>query len=252
MMRLATIAVMVWLACAPSPLVTAQPTVGIERDTLEQYFEFKHFSPLSCLITWLPPFFARAGLEMKEFIRGESLRLIREGHGDVRAVDAIFIRAMNVTSGNTAIALFLSTVATFDHRVVGFRLPFFRFFFPLTNESAEEFAGRVSALPSRIYPDSPGSKAGDRDKLQHFFGSAFMTYLWESDGAAERIGYFVEQGEEAFVVDGALDERDSRANRHGQHFALALLAENGHLPSEYLHFGLAADTLTEQSICGQR
>ncbi|MBM2842095.1 MAG: hypothetical protein HW412_2623, partial [Bacteroidetes bacterium] len=72
------------------------------------------------------------------------------------------------------------------------------------------------------------------DKLQHFFGSAFLTYAFESQDVAARFGEFVEMEEERFIVEGSLDQRDIRANIQGQGFGFHLLSDPAALPSRFL------------------
>jgi hypothetical protein len=206
----------------------------VKPDSLESYFRFEDASPLSCLFTYFPPLLIQHEMELKQFVRSHRFGLLRKVYGDRRAVDAIFVRAMRLTNNNTAISLLLSALASFEHRTVGFRVPVFRLFFPLSDESETEFSKRVANLPSRLFEDSPNDAHGDRDKLQHFFGSAFLTFIWESDGAAERFGDFVERAEDAVIVEGVDDDRDRNANREGQRFALHLLDDNHRLPSEFL------------------
>lgn len=203
------------------------------KDSLSVYLSFEECSSLGFLLPYFPPFFIQYGIELKSFIRNRTFQEIRQNYGDLKAVDAIFIKAMKLTSDNTAVALLISSVACFDHRIFGFKVPVFSLFFPLSNESKEEFNQRVENLPKRIYIDSPSSRIGDRDKLQHFFGSAFLTYVFESDEAAERFSDFIEKGEKAVIVDGVLDGRDIRANRNGQKFGLALLINKHRMPSQY-------------------
>jgi hypothetical protein len=109
---------------------------------------------------------------------------------------------------------------------------------PLTSEFEDEFQERIDNLPSAIYSDSP-PETGDSDKLQHFFGSAFLAFVSESRETAQRVGVFVEWGEDRFIVGGAVDERDLRANLQGQMFGLALLEEPRSRPSTFLVSALA-------------
>jgi len=237
-MRFLPVILLLGLWCSQE--VRAQSMRDTEADSLLPYFQFDDPPPLSCLFTYFPPFFIQHGMELKSFIRSGTFCQIREQFGDVRAVDAVYVRSMQLTNNNTAIALLLSAVATFDHRLVGLKVPVFNLFFPLSNESGEEFMQRVNNLPVRLYSDTPPIRAGDRDKLQHFFGSAFLTVVCESRLPAERFGDFIEEGEDAFIVDGALDDRDQQANRQGQEFGIALLNDNHHVPSEFLKFQIAA------------
>jgi len=203
-------------------------------DSLAAYFRLEETSPLSCLMTYLPPLFIQYGLDLKAFIRSRTYAAIRRTCGDVRALDALFIRAMRLTNNNTAISLLLSTVAAFDHRDVALKVPVFALCFPLSDESEEDFRARVKNLPARLYGDTPAGEAGDRDKLQHFLGSAFIAFAFESGDASMRVGEFVEQGEGAFIVGGVDDDRDRRADREGQAFGAALLDDIHRLPSEFI------------------
>lgn len=203
-------------------------------DSLEGYFTFSDPSPFSCLLALFPPLLIQHGSELKEFIRSDEFLVLRRLRGDEKAVDAIFVRAMQLTDNNTGIALLLSAVCTFDHDVVGLRIPILQIAFPLTSEPTEDFLLRRERLPSHFYGDSPAYAAGDRDKLQHFFGSAFVTFTFESPETAERFGDFVEQGEDQFIIGGVADDRDYRANRQGQLFGQALLEDNRRYPSDFL------------------
>lgn len=214
--------------------VNAQEDGVSDRKSLEQYLTFEDPHPLSCLLSLFPPLFIQHGTELKSFVRSKTFTLLRQYYGDSRAIDAIFVRAMQMTNNNTAISLFLSAIATFDHDIVGIKVPLLQVYVPLSSETREDFMARIGNLPSQMYEDSPKRKEGDRDKLQHFFGSAFVTFFFESSQTAQRFGEFVEHGEDAFIIGGVLDERDYRANKQGQEFATALLEDNRRFPSEFL------------------
>jgi hypothetical protein len=198
---------------------------------LRKYFQFDNPHPLACLFTYFPSIFIQHELELKWFVSSKTFKHLREQFGDAKSVDAIYIRAMQLTNNNTAMSLLLCTFATFDHETVGLNIPFFSLAFPLTEESQAEFKKRINNLPRIIYDDSPES--GDRDKLQHFFGSAFLTFISESRGAADRFGVFVEKGERLIIVGGVYDDRDLRADWQGQNFGSALLENNRRKPSAF-------------------
>ncbi|MFI5251150.1 MAG: hypothetical protein ACHQQQ_01855 [Bacteroidota bacterium] len=211
---------------------SSQETPGARANDLRKYFIFDNPHPLACLFTYFPSIFIQHEIELKSFVRSKTFSHLREQFGDQKAVDAIYIRAMQLTNNNTAISLLLATLATFDHRVVELKIPIFEFGLPLSEESGGEFSRRVKNLPRTLYDDSPDS--GDRDKLQHFFGSAFITYISESRDAADRFGMFVEKGERLFIIGGVYDERDLRADWQGQNFGSALLKNNRKRPSHFL------------------
>lgn len=173
---------------------------------------------------------------LREYIRSAEFARVRADRGDHAAVDAIFDEAKRLSWGNLYEALFLSLMATMDHRRFGVNLPIVGplVWVPLTGEFPDEFEARIASLPRHLYEDSPASQSGDRDKLQHFFGSALIAYVFESRETAERVGDFIEWGEDKVIVDGALDERDVRANRHGQEFGLSLLYDRNSRPSMFL------------------
>jgi len=227
------------IAMFVSQPLCSQPAERSASDSLSGYLRFEETSPFTCLLTYFPPLLIQHGIELKSFIRSKEFQKIRQRYGDVRAVDAIYIQSMKLTDNNTAMALLLAAVASFDHRSVGLRVPVFKLFFALSNESELDFLARVNNLPTHLFFDAPVSHAGDRDKLQHFFGSAFLSFVFESRDPADRVGTFIEEGEDAFIVDGVLDERDMRANHLGQEFGLALLGDNQHVPSEFLRFEVA-------------
>jgi hypothetical protein len=197
------------------------------------------------LVSFFAPFVfpkvIQDGYQLKDYIRSEEFAALRSQRGDLNAVDAIFAHAMHLSWNNAYEALLLSTVATMDHSRFGVNLPLLGplLWVPLTSECEEDFQKRIATLPRLLYDDSPHQANGDRDKLQHFFGSAFLTYICESRDAAERFGDFVEWGEDKVIVDGALDERDYRANTHGQEFGLALLRDKTVRPSSYIMYTLA-------------
>jgi len=191
-------------------------------------------------VSFFGPFFVPKliadGCAIKDYVRSEEYARVRVQFGDTRAVDALFDKAMRLSWNNVYEALLISLFSTMDHRRFGVRLPVVGplLWVPLSSEFPEEFEQRVRALPSRLYEDTPEDHAGDRDKLQHFFGSAFLTYCFESKDVAARVGDFIETYEERIIVGGVLDARDFRANVQGQEFGMRLLDDRSLLPSTFL------------------
>ncbi len=214
-----------------------QPPVYDSTFNAQQYLRFDttwSAESLAFLETLFPPFLIENGIELKEFIRSDEFQNVRSEFGDQKAIDAIYIRSMQLTKNNTGIALFLSMLSCFDHRYLRIDIPFFLLAIPLSDESEEEFTARLKNLPTKLFADTPNIKMGDRDKLQHFFGSAFITYIFESPDFADRLGFAIEQGEQSFIVGGTNDSRDVRTNRLGQQFALALMNNPFTYPSRFL------------------
>ncbi len=196
----------------------------------------------------LIPVVCTAVQELKESLRREEFRLLRERWGDQYAVDVAFRWAEQMCWNNRAVSLLVIFLATVDHRTVGLRVPLLGpvVWFPLTGEFPGEFAERVGALPAHLFPDSPPGGNGDRDKLQHFFGSAFLAYVFGGSAPAERFGDFIEWGEDAIVVGGAYDSRDLAANDRGRRFAARLREDREVLPSSEMHVPLSAPARPER------
>jgi hypothetical protein len=196
------------------------------------------------------------GTALKEFIKSGEFAAVRASFGDKHAVDVLFRRAQKISWNNTWGALLITLLATMDHRRIAFNVPLFgpMLWIPLSSEFEDEFQYRVRALPRFVFPDSPESEHGDVDKLQHFFGSAFLAFCSRSPDVVERFGGFVEWGEEHFVPGGTTDPRDLCANLWGSRFGLSLMEDAHSRPSTFFNSALreAPDTLRTQSLENQR
>lgn len=174
--------------------------------------------------------------QLKQYVQSAEFAAFRTSYGDVNSVDAIFAEALRLSWGNAYEALFISLLATMEHHRVDVRIPVIGIIIPLplTSEFEDEFRQRVKCLPGQLYPDSPPTPFGDKDKLQHFFGSALATYTSESGESADALGNFIESKENTYVPGEEVDTRDIRTNGQGQAFALALLADKQMRPSEFI------------------
>jgi len=170
---------------------------------------------------------------IRAYVRDPRFRELMLRCGDLRAVDGIYLKALKIAEYNISRALFLSLMGTLEHENIDFKIPVVGVLgVPLTFESDSLFAVRKMNLPSHIYADTPPE--GDRDKLQHFFASAYLSYVSDSPDLAKESGDMVEWGEAKFVVGGDDDPRDKRANKHGDAFGRDLAVVKTLLPSDYL------------------
>jgi hypothetical protein len=185
---------------------------------------------------------------LKEYVASDEFRAVRRACGDVIAVDVLFRRALRMSWNNPCATLVIVTLAVLDHRRFGVRVPLLGpvFWFPLTSEFPEEFAARHAALPLRLYPDSPSG--GDRDKLQHFFGAALVAVLSGSQETVDRVGSFIEWGEDRFIVGGTLEARDMEANSRGGMFGLAFREDRTVLPSAYMQTPLSVPRIDSVQV----
>jgi hypothetical protein len=176
---------------------------------------------------------------IRKYLLDERFQVLRNQCGDMRTIDAIYLKSLKIADYNIARALFLSFMAVLEHRKVDVKMPIIGVFtMPLTFEHDTVFSTRINHLPVQVYSDSPKGAAGDRDKLQHFFGSAYISYVSEAPGFARMTGNLIEWGEALFIVGGTDDQRDKRANKHGECFGRDLLVVQTLLPSDYLTFQL--------------
>jgi hypothetical protein len=172
---------------------------------------------------------------IRRYVRDARFIELSKRCGDMRAVDAIYLRSLKVADYNIGRGLLLSMMAVLEHQKIEFRMPIFKSSsLPLSFEEDSLFAQRVRNLPRNLYDDSPSGDHGDRDKLQHFFASAYIAYVSESTDVTRGAGNAVEWGEAQFVVGGADDPRDKRANKQGELFGTDLLVVKNLLPSDYL------------------
>ncbi len=170
---------------------------------------------------------------IRDYIRDDRFQTLRLRCGEIRAVDGIYLKALKISEYDIGRALFLSLMAVLEHQKVDIKMPVLSSVtLPMTFEEDSLFKARLLHLPSRLYPDTPPE--GDRDKLQHFFASAYLSYATDSPDLARTSGNFVEWGEARFVVGGADDPRDKRSNKQGEAFGRDLLVVKTLLPSDYL------------------
>ena len=214
----------------------AQTTNGGVAEEWNYTVEAEQNSPVVSFFTeLLTPQFILDTKELRAYVRDERFNILRKKYGDTAATNAIFARALKVAEYNIQRALWLSLSSVLDHAEIIVKLPIIgSFTLPLSLESDSLFQLRMKHLPRILYTDSPKGTAGDIDKLQHFFGSAYLAFMSESPGFTNLIGNTIEWGEAQVVVGGTNDDRDRRANKQGERFGKALLGDRNVLPSDFI------------------
>lgn len=171
------------------------------------------------------------GYQLRDLIRSDIYKEETEGMTDREKLDYIYDEAYILTRGDFQASQLASAVATLEHRTIEIKLLFgASITLPLTFEPEKSFADRVERLPSRIYTDS----TEDKDKMQHFFLSAYLKRTLGTNSFVRLLGSFVEAGEEAFIVGGMSDQRDIHANEEGIRFATSDKRAPISKPTEYL------------------
>ena len=125
-------------------------------------------------------------------------------------------------------------LATVPYREVPIQIPLIKSIvsYPLTSADEETFLKKNENLPRYLFFDTPQNDYGDKDKLAHFFGSAFLSYESNIFDLGKLIGYFVEAFEESFKVQSSIDLRDLDVNEYGRLFGTLLKENNKLLPSQ--------------------
>lgn len=177
---------------------------------------------------------SRAVNHSSEYIASEKFIKLRSEIGDVAAVDSIYIDAVNYSNGNISEALLALMLATVPYREVPVQIPIVNsiIYYPLTSADQETFLKKNNNLPRYLFFDSPQNDYGDKDKLAHFFGSAFLSYESNIFDIGKLIGYFVEAFEESFKVQSSVDLRDLDVNEYGRLFGNLLKENKQLLPSQ--------------------
>ena len=173
---------------------------------------------------------------ISDYIASEKFVQLKNQIGDVAAADSIFKVAVKSTDGDISDALLALMLATVPYREVPIQIPLINsiVLYPLTSADEETFLRKNNNLPRYLFFDTPPNNYGDKDKLAHFFGSAFLSYESNIFDLGKLIGYFVEAFEESFKVQSSVDLRDLDVNGYGRLFGTLLKENDKLLPSQIL------------------
>jgi len=190
---------------------------------LFSYNSFCQQSDLSRIVNYISSYIAS-----KHFIE------LKNKIGDLSATDSIYIEAINFTDNDYADALLALMLATVPYNEVPLQMPLINLvvYYPLISADKETFLKKNDNLPRYLFLDTPNDNYGDKDKLAHFFGSAFLSYESNIFDLGKLIGYFVEAFEESFKVQSNVDMRDLDVNAYGRLFGELLKENKKILPSQ--------------------
>ncbi len=172
---------------------------------------------------------------LSEFIASDYFLNLKKTNNDLELTDTLFLRAVKYKDCNYSEALLALTFATVPYREVPIQLPLIGIInYPLISASDSIFLKKDDNLPKELFYDTPKGNFGDKDKLAHFFGSAFISYSSNIFDLGDLIGYFVEVFEESFKVQSSIDQRDLRTNKLGNIFGDILKRNKNVLPSQVM------------------
>ena len=176
--------------------------------------------------------------ELRAWLRRQDPLHPRTREGDLRRTDEIYRRAVYLAEGDAVLAMLGCAWATLPYHTFPARIPLIDvgITVPVSTERRDAFERRMANIPGMLFPDSP--RGLDRDKLPHFFGSAWLQLLTGRPGLAVFAGEALEWAESVFKLEGSRDARDIAVNRLGVRFARELQAHRDVLPSDILKLEL--------------
>jgi hypothetical protein len=172
---------------------------------------------------------------LSEFIASDYFISLKKSNNDLELTDTLFLRAVKFKDYNYSEALLALTFAAVPYKEVPIRFPLIGILnYPLVSANDSVFKRKDKNLPKELFYDTPKDDFGDKDKLAHFFGSAFISYSSNIFELGDQIGYFVEVFEQSFKVQSAVDWRDLRTNKLGNIFGDILKKNENALPSQIM------------------
>ncbi len=151
-------------------------------------------------------------------------------------VDSIYLFALKTFDYDYSETLFCLSFATLPYNSIPMESSLLNIKIPVYLPSPDDstFNLRLDKLPKYFFHDSPSGKFGDKDKISHFFGNAFLAYNGSFLNLSKFAGIFVEMFETAFKIDGSMDIRDLRTNSLGEIFGDCLIYNKNLFPSDIL------------------
>ena len=170
------------------------------------------------------------------FIASDYYIELQKENTDLTLLDSIYLRAIEFYEKDYQEALLALTFTTIPYRRVPLVIPLLkiRLYYPLISANDSISNLKNQNLPGKLFYDSPESNYGDKDKLAHFFGNAFIGYAENVLNLADVFGYFVESFEEDFKAQSEIDFRDMDVNWYGVLFGDMLEINKSIMPSQVM------------------
>jgi hypothetical protein len=174
--------------------------------------------------------------QISEYIASDEFGKMLNYVDHVSLIDTIYTKALIINDNNISETLLSLTFASIPYKKVPITIPILNFtlHYPLVSADDSIFHLKNKHLPSHFLFDSPGNEYGDKDKIAHFFGNAFLGYHSTFLDVSILLGLFVEVFEETFQVQSEVDPRDLEVNFYGRAYGKALKRNQFVLPSQSL------------------
>lgn len=175
---------------------------------------------------------------ISQYIASDKFIVLKNKIGDIAATDSIYTEALKINNNDYSETLLSLMFATVPYNKVPIEIPLLNsiIYYPLISADEKTYLKKNANLPRYLFFDTPEDNYGDKDKLAHFFGSAFLSYESNFFDLGKLIGYFVEAFEESFKVQSSVDIRDLDVNDYGRLFGNLLKRNNKILPSQIFLF----------------
>ncbi len=170
------------------------------------------------------------------FIASDYFKDLSLTNNDLALADTIYVRALKYDNYNYQEALFDLTFAVIPYNKVRVEIPLIDAIvvYRLPSAPGNIYLLKNKNLPKELFFDTPQNGFGDKDKLAHFFGSAFISYSSNIFDLGNLFGYFIEVFEQDFEVQNSIDPRDLQTNKLGNIFGEILKHNKNIMPSEVM------------------
>jgi len=215
-----------WLVCVATQAQAQPAEIGRSLQAARERSKHSIVFPISLLV----PDGIREGYDMRDFIASPEFGIFDSTKSPEDVFDEIYFTAVTYAHGDPSTTLLAAAFGVIEHEYLPISFFGSELRVPLTSENHARFVQRWSHLPSHLYH----TQEDDRDKLQHFFASAWLKEALGMDWLARLAGKLVEVGENLFLVGGFEDPRDLHANHDGIRFADHADGSMEYPPSKYL------------------
>lgn len=152
---------------------------------------------------------------------------------DLEKIDSLYNKAVIFFNKDTSDALLALTFATLPFQEMKINIPIIGVIpLKLPSVKGELFFKKRKNLFGNVFFDSPKTNFGDKDKVAHFFGNAFLGYSSNFLNPSKFLGVFVELFEDRFKSSNGVDRRDLQSNLLGELFGKSLKNNSNILPSD--------------------
>lgn len=171
-----------------------------------------------------------------DFINSDEFYELKNSNSDLVLIDSLFVRAKHFCNEDISETLLVLTFATLPFGTMPLEIPYTGIVFNASLPAGDPtiLKNKIHNLPKELFIDSPKTKFGDKDKTAHFFGNAYFSYEVTFFNLSKFLSIFVELFEDAFKVEGGIDNRDFLANHLGYLFGKELIENPNTLPSKSL------------------